>query len=396
MTLLEFLLLAVSLLVLLPVAVLFTEAFFAISDHRNSPAALGERHRLAVIVPAHNEASVIAVALQSIRSQLEGTDRMIVVADNCSDDTANVAINEGAEVIVRDDLTHRGKGYALNFGIRHLEADPVRVVIFIDADCRVAPDSISQLARLSALTLRPVQALNLMHAPRSAAILTRIGQFAWTVKNHVRPLGLHKLGFPCQLMGTGMAFPWSCIKSARLATEDIVEDLKLGIDLARAGTPPLFCPEAMVTSEFPSSREAIREQRMRWEHGHIGVILGEAPRLIWDAFRLKDLNLLAFALDLSVPPLALLTLVTCLVWSASAFFYVFSKAQFPLVIATSAVALLAASVLFSWTRYGRKIVSLGDLLVAVPYAIWKIPLYAKFIMARQKNWIRSKRGDDPY
>jgi cellulose synthase/poly-beta-1,6-N-acetylglucosamine synthase-like glycosyltransferase len=306
-----------------------------------------------------------------------------------------VAIKEGAEVIVRNDLRHRGKGYALDFGIRHLEADPAGVVIFIDADCCVAPDSIDQLVRMSALTMRPVQALYLMHAPRAAGILTRISQFAWTVKNHVRPLGLYKLGLPCQLMGTGMAFPWSCIESARLATDHIVEDLKLGIDLARAGTPPLFCPEALVTSKFPTSREGMREQRTRWEHGHIGVILGEVPRLILDAFRSKDIKLLAFTLDLSVPPLALLALVTCVVWSASAFLYFFTKAQLPLAIATSAVALLAASVLLSWARYGRNIVSLGDLLLAAPYAIWKIPLYARFMIARQKSWVRSVRDDDP-
>jgi len=395
MSLLDFFLLAVTLLVLLPVAVLFTEVLFAISNRSNPPAARGERLRLAVIMPAHNEASVIAAALQSVRPQLEWTDRMLVVADNCSDETANIAIKEGAEVIVRNDLTHRGKGYALDFGVRHLRTDPTSVVIFLDADCRVAPDSISQLARKAAQMMRPVQALYLMRAPRSAEVLTRIGQFAWTVKNHVRPLGLHKLGLPCQLMGTGMAFPWSCIESAELATDHIVEDLKLGIDLARAGTPPLFVPEALVTSDFPASREGMREQRTRWEHGHIGTILGEVPSLILDAFRSKDIKLLAFALDLSVPPLALLSLVTCVVWSASAFLYVFAKVQLPLVIATSAAALLAVSVLLSWARYGRNIVSLGDLLLAAPYAIWKIPLYARFLVARQKRWVRSKRDEDP-
>jgi len=161
------------------------------------------------------------------------------------------------------------------------------------------------------------------------------------------------------------------------------------------GTPPLFVPEALVTSDFPASREGMREQRTRWEHGHIGTILGEVPSLILDAFRSKDIKLLAFALDLSVPPLALLSLVTCVVWSASAFLYVFAKVQLPLVIATSAAALLAVSVLLSWARYGRNIVSLGDLLLAAPYAIWKIPLYARFLVARQKRWVRSKRDEDP-
>ncbi len=392
---LGFLIGTVALLLLLPATVLFAEVLFSFIPFDAPRREEGERGRIAVLVPAHNEASIIATTLRSVRPQLARSDRLVVVADNCSDDTELVATAEGAEVIVRKDLARRGKGYALDYGVRHLEGVPPQIVIVIDADCLVAPGTIDTLARFSARTSRPTQALYLMHAPEDSGGLTvRIAEFAFLVKNKVRPLGLRQLGLPCQLMGTGMAFPWTCINSAALATGHIVEDLKLGIDLARAGTPPMFCAEALVTSQFAASSEGNQSQRTRWEHGHLGVIVSDAPRLFLEGVFTLDLKLLALALDLCVPPLALLALMTVVVWFTSASLFFVTKQQTPLTIASTSIVLLAASVLLSWGRYGRHILTLGDLVYAVFYAIMKVPLYAKFLVARQLDWVRSKRDHD--
>lgn len=264
MTWVKLLLETIAFLLLVPISVVFVEILLAATHFGRLAPQGGERRRLVVLIPAHNEASVIADTLRSIAPQLSSFDRLIVVADNCADGTAAVASGEGAEVIVRSDLTRAGKGYALDFGVRHLEHDPPDVVVVIDADCQVAPGSIDKLARLCAKTGRPVQSLNLMRAGKGADFKMRIAEFAWIVKNQARPEGLLRLGLPCQLMGTGMAFPWLCIRTAKLATGHIVEDLQLGIDLARAGTPPLFCPDALVVSEFPTSSDGVQGQRTRW------------------------------------------------------------------------------------------------------------------------------------
>jgi cellulose synthase/poly-beta-1,6-N-acetylglucosamine synthase-like glycosyltransferase len=382
-----------TLLLLIPVTVLFLEVLLAVTHREVLPAEEeGERRPLVVVMPAHDEASIIATTLGSIVPQLTEIDRLLVVADNCSDDTAAIARSEGAEVIVRSDPVLRGKGYALDFAISHLKLVRPDIVIIIDADCQVAKGSIDRLARLCMRTARPVQALYLMHAPDSARIKTRVAEFAWAVRNHVRPAGLHRLGLPCQLMGTGMAFPWSSIDTASLASGHLVEDRKLGIDLARAGTPPLFCPEALVTSQFPTSNVGIESQRTRWEHGSLGI-LGDVPRMFLDSLVRFDAHLMVLALDLCVPPLALLTLLVAAVWSADVVFYVAAKVHFPFLIACVAVTLLALSVLLSWIGYGRQIISLRELALTGLYALWKIPLYAKFLVARQFEWVRSKRDD---
>jgi len=221
----EILLGAAALLLLVPCVVLCIEVLAAIVRRAADVPAGTARPRVAILIPAHNEASIIAGTLSSIAPQLSQTDRLLVVADNCSDDTAAVASSLGAQVAIRTDATLRGKGYALDFGMQQLQSDPPEVVIIMDADCAAAAGCIDRLARVCGRTARPVQALYLMHAPEGAGLKTQIAEFAWLVKNQVRPLGLLALGMPCQLMGTGMAFPWTCLRSVRLASGHIVEDL---------------------------------------------------------------------------------------------------------------------------------------------------------------------------
>ena len=396
---LEFLLCAAALALLIPVSVLCAEILLALAyDGTPTASEPGERLRLAVLVPAHDEASVIASTLRALIPQLTPNDTLLVVADNCSDETVAVASAQGAEVIVRSDPVRRGKGYALDHGVRHLESrlhGPPEIVVMVDADCQVRAGSIDRLARMCARTMRPIQAMYLMHAGEHSAIKMRIAEFAWTIKNKVRPVGLHHLGLPCQLMGTGMAFPWTCISAVNLASGHIVEDMQLGVDLALAGTAPLFCPGALVTSTFPSTEQGITSQRVRWEHGHLGVIASQTMRLL--ALAVRNLNgaLLVFALDLSVPPLALLVLILTVVWSASAALYVFVHIRAPIIISTSAFLLLALAISAAWRKYGRQLLSVSELARAGAYVLWKVPLYAKFMAQRQSEWVRSKRDEDP-
>src|SRR5205814_9716062 len=99
-----------ALLLLVPVLVLALQVVCAVAGHRRAEApASGVRPRLAVLVPAHNEAAGIAAALATMTAQLQPGDRLLVVADNCSDDTARVAAVAGAEVAERHDLQRRGK-----------------------------------------------------------------------------------------------------------------------------------------------------------------------------------------------------------------------------------------------------------------------------------------------
>ena len=133
-----------------------------------------------------------------------------------------------------------------------------------------------------------------------------LAEFSFLLRNWVRPLGLKNLHCPVQLMGTGMIFPWDVIRSAPLASGHLVEDLKLGLDLAAIGNAPHFFPPVKVTSDFPVTAKGSDTQRQRWVQGHLGMILTAVPRLLFEAIAHRNFDLLALTLDLLIPPLSLL------------------------------------------------------------------------------------------
>ncbi len=389
--LIDIILLVMSALLAVPALVLFAEVLFALLYRPGTSPAAGPRPKIAVLMPAHDEATGIRQSLQNLLPQLLPGDRLVVIADNCSDDTAEIAATAGAEVLQRQDPTRRGKGFALDFGVRHLEQNPPDVVAIIDADCFFSVGSIEILARACHASGRPIQGLYFNLSSQGAGTRTRIAQFAQLVKNKVRPTGLLALGLPCPLMGTGMAFPWACIRCAPLATGHIVEDVHLGMDLARNGVLPRFCPDVLLNSYFPQSDEGIRSQRTRWEHGHLGLILTEAPKLLLAGLLKFNVGTMALALDQMIPPLALFVMLAVLNIIVDGVFAVLGGRAAPFAVGSATLALVALSVLLSWIRYGQQIISLYDLASAPVYALRKVPIYIGFMLSRQLEWVRSKR-----
>ncbi|MFK3820086.1 glycosyltransferase family 2 protein [Pseudomonas sp. NPDC089407] len=383
-----------TVIVLVPVLVFLLQVLLACLPPRVQQPGSAARPRVAVLVPAHDESSIIKATLASITPQLLEGDRLLVVADNCSDDTAQLAREAGAEVVERHDTRLRGKGYALDFGVQHLAHQPPDVVIVVDADCQVGEGAIDILARRCRESARPVQSLYLMRAPAGAGLKVQVGEFAWRVKNLVRPRGWARLGLPCQLMGAGMAFGWHDLSLINLANGHLVEDVKLGLDLCQQGKPPLFCPEALVTSQFPLSQQGLNSQRTRWEHGHLGLMLGDGPKRALAAITQRNGALAAMTLDLVVSPLALLVLtllgLNLVTWLA----YLLFGLAAPAWLALAGLALLGLAVLLAWARFCRALIPFSVLLYAPFYAARKIPLYLSFLIRRQVEWVRSKRDDD--
>lgn len=409
MRLVEVLLLFFSVLVFVPCVLLLTQVFFAfLTDKKQNQFVdideslnhgVFELPSICVLMPAHNEAQGIAAVIRALVGQLDSRARLLVVADNCTDETANIAraagcSHQGVTVIERQNPLQRGKGHALDFGIRYLEQDPPEVVVIVDADCAVSPGSVELLARTCVATARPVQALDLMRAPLGADVKVQIAEFAWLVKNHVRPLGYKRLGMPCQLMGTGMALSWPQISRAQLNNGHIVEDMKLGIELTKAGSPPLFCTNALVTSYFPLTRDGLHSQRTRWEHGHLGVILTEVPNLLKQSISSANLPLLALALDLCVPPLALLALIIGTSLSVTGAFTFIGVAWAPFLITGLSAAMFGLAVFLAWFGFGRGIISMRQLSGVPLYVLAKIPMYFYFLLKRQMHWVRSKRDGE--
>jgi cellulose synthase/poly-beta-1,6-N-acetylglucosamine synthase-like glycosyltransferase len=380
----------------IPVATLFLEVIAAtcLSQRLSfEPPSGYRRPRVAILVPAHNESIGLRPTIENVKAQLCAGDRLLVVADNCTDDTSAVAAASGAEVIERDDQLKIGKGFALDWGIKYLLPDPPEIVIVVDADCCFSEGSIDRLVFLCAQEHRPTQALYLMTRPVDCPARFQIEELAWRVKNWIRPLGLRRLGLPCQLAGTGMAFPWEIIMLANLGTGAVVEDLKLGLELAMKGKPSLFCPTARVFSTFPVSQTGADSQRQRWEQGHLNMILEVAPRMIYQAVVTRDVALLALALDLSVPPLSLLCLAEIALLLISGFAVFAGLSALTLYMIGIVFVAFAFAIVLSWWKLGRDLLSVREVLMLPGHVLKKIGLY-HWIILRGRGptiWIRTDR-----
>ncbi|TWT87510.1 Poly-beta-1,6-N-acetyl-D-glucosamine synthase [Pseudobythopirellula maris] len=356
----------------------------------------GQRPRLGVLIPAHNEELVLRDTLRSLRPQLLAGDRCLVVADNCEDSTALIAEQEGAEVLVRNDSQRRGKGWALDAGRNAFRDSPPEVLIIVDADTRAEPGALDRLVRAAHATDRPVQATYLMPSATQGGA-DGVSAFAWTVRNLVRPLGLHRMGLPCLLNGSGMALPWRLADRAPLAGGHIGEEYKLAVDLALTGSPPVFCPEAVVLGTMPNEQKVAVAQRRRWSHSHLEILRTSAPRLLARFLTSMRIAPLTLALDLAVPPLILLLachLVAITLFAAMS--YITPAVVTPLAATVASLLLSGVSILAAWRRFGGSHLPSGqspsNLLLAAPrYVLLHAPHYLSYFGRRHTEWTKTPR-----
>jgi len=391
--LVDLILLLVALFLILPILVVSVECMMACWKRAEDKKyiSLIERPRIGVLIPAHNEEQVIASAISCVLNQLVDGDQLLVVADNCTDNTVGIASNSNVHVIERFDERYTGKGYALDAGVREFEKDPPEVLIIIDADCKMTEGSIESLAKKAMCLQRPTQAVYLIRSEaKSPSNYEIFGQFAWIVKNLVRSLGLNRLGLPCMLTGSGMAFPWPVIRDADLACGHIAEDLKLGLDMILDCKPPVLCLDAVVTSFFPAENYEQEYQRRRWEHGYLDIGFRYVPRLWFHGIRHFRFQLIAISFDLMVPPLALLCLLLLLGLAVTGTGFVFNY-KLPFFLLSAASVTFFLTLMLVRHKFAKEVISISQLLKFPLYVFMKLPLYWGFLFDRETEWRDARR-----
>ena len=338
-----------------------------------------------IVVPAHDEGPVIAETLRRLTQAVGDGMRILVVADNCSDSTAEEARAMGVQVVERDDPKLRGKGHALAFAVDRLAAAPPDILVVLDADCTIDGPSLLALVESAAASGSPSQAINLLRPDRDASPLVQLSTFAFMLKNLIRQRGLQRLAGRVHLTGTGMAMPFRLFRASAQVRSSIVEDLALGLELAEQGHAPQLIEDAFVWSGG-SSEQGTLIQRSRWEGGFLATASRYGPRTI-----LKG-SILA-GLDLLVPPLALFAALNLLVLAVAAVLTLASNAAWWLIVVHALLLALAGIAVFAaWLREGRRFVTLGVLARVPLYILWKLPMYLG--LARRGapgEWLRTGR-----
>ncbi|MEX0644966.1 MAG: glycosyltransferase family 2 protein [Parvularculaceae bacterium] len=388
----------VEVLLAIPAAILLLlAAFFALEvvgallPARRAPTAAPAS--IVVIIPAHNEAAVIGATLKDVKAQLRPADRLIVVADNCTDATAEISMRAGASCLIRNDPDNRGKGFALQFALDSLKEHPPAVVLFIDADCRLGEGAVAKIAGAAAASGRPAQGLYLMRADEDAPASRKVAEFAWLLLNHVRMAGLSTLFDVCRLTGAGAALPWEIAKDVDLASEEIVEDLALSATLISKNAAPIFVPEALVTSVFPYTEEGAARQHARWEFGSMRFAARRALPMLVEAIGDGDIRRAAAALDFAIPPLTLFAASVGLVFLLS-LLALAAGGDLPYRLAAAALGSLIAGVIVSWLIFGRKALPPSALAALFDYVVEKAKVYGKDGRASTQTWTRTERDGD--
>ncbi|MBB1344483.1 glycosyltransferase family 2 protein [Pseudoalteromonas sp. AS71] len=343
-----------------------------------------------IVIPAHNEEMIIKDTLVKLKSEVNSLSKVLVVADNCTDATAPIAEALGATVVIRNNNELLGKGYAIQAGVDYLQALSPEVVIVFDADCEFTSGSFNKLAKRCIDENSVIQSAYIMKSPEHADIKIKVAEFAWFVKNVIRPKGLALFNINCQLQGSGMAFPASVLEQVSFSSGSIVEDLELGLKLNAMNEAVIFDNSSLVISYFPTSAAGTDSQRTRWEHGHLSSI-SMLPKKFLQALLTFKIKSCFTILDAMLPPTVLWLFI---VFGSTFLCFVFMlfNVFMPFLLSVTSLITLLFSLSLVWFVAARHIIQTKDILLMYKYIFSKLTVYKTFITKRQKKWVKTDRS----
>jgi cellulose synthase/poly-beta-1,6-N-acetylglucosamine synthase-like glycosyltransferase len=339
---------------------------------------------LAVIIPAHNEEILIGSCIESLRVSIGGDPaRIIAVAHNCSDRTAERAAEAGAEVLTYNDALARGKGCALAHGFAYASSQGVDASLVVDADSTVSPNLIRAVRKALGNGAEAVQCRYEMDSS-SKRPSTRLTSLAFRGFNVVRPAGRDRLGLSAGILGNGFAVRQTVVANNSYKSLSVVEDLEFHIRLVLSGKKVHFLSDAKVSSALPSTKQGESTQRSRWEGGRANAARMWLVPLLKQLIRGR-LCALEPALDLASLPIgygAALLMVTMglpLTWI-----------RIYALIATLVIACHVLVAAWSGTDFA------GDMRVlarAPGYILWKLFMVPSLLRSSRAEsaWIRTER-----
>ena len=340
-----------------------------------------------VLIPAHDEEETIAHCVGTFAQQTYPRERfqVVVVADNCSDDTAAAAARAGAEVLVRDDPGARGKGQALRWGIDRLLARdaPPDAVVVVDADSTPDPELLTGLVARFDAGAEAVQGESLIVGDGSPAQELRAAAFL--LVNRARPTGRSMLGLSADLAGNGMLFgqrlltehPWSAYSST--------EDREYGLELRAAGVRPVFARGAIVRSPAAPHGRAAEAQQLRWEGGKLHLARTKIPKLLAGGH-------VDAAIELAIPPLGYLAGAAGALTAAGAALAWLDGLD-PWAVAPAALALgaIPVYVLVGLAAAKAPRSSYAALAHAPGFVVRKVFRAHRLLRFRPDSWVRTER-----
>ena len=239
---------------------------------KDKPYLTNKKHKFMAIIPAHNEERVVSNLIESLKNQTYDKDLydIYVIADNCTDNTANVARRAGAIVLERFDPAHKTKGYALQWLLKQkIEENADYDAFFVfDADNIVDKDFILNMNKKLCQGEDVVQGYRDIKNPTDNWITAGYALFYWTM-HRLYHLARYNVGLSTLLNGTGFMVRFDVVKPDGWQTETLTEDIEFSLKRIIKGKKLGWATDAIVYDEQPTSFKQSWSQRSRWTVGHM-------------------------------------------------------------------------------------------------------------------------------
>jgi 1,2-diacylglycerol 3-beta-glucosyltransferase len=375
-------------------------------------------NRFIILIPAHNEEKLIAKTIQNLL-MLDYPSALFsihVVADNCTDQTAEIAADLGVNVYVRTDSVHKGKGYALQWLIEMLWSKEIHheAAVILDADSFLSANFLVVMdARLNQGE-RAIQAYYSVSEPGNS-ITGSLRYAALALVHFLRPQGRMVLGGSTGLKGNGMVFRADLLKEM-VWSASITEDIDQHMALIFRGERVMFTPDALVWGEMPDTLASSESQIDRWESGRLQMarkyIIPLLKRSLAE-YRKKNFPsafiLFDAAIEHMIPPFSVLVGLSIVFFVADLSFLVgYTVWTHGILFSTDlqTVLILVNFLLGVWLVIGQFIylytglimvkaprIVYKNLLFAPFFVVWKIWHYIRVLLGgTQSGWVRTTRN----
>lgn len=346
-----------------------------------------------LLVPAHNEELLLGKLLRSIHVQDYPKDMydVLVIADNCTDQTAKIAMHENVKTVERKDSRYVGKGFAINYGLESVKNESYDAVLIIDADSIVDAGTLKELDRAIQEGARIMQCYNGLANPDDSWF-TRLMDVSRTLGNEVLGSAKEKIGLSSHLMGNGMCFVRDVIESYGWNAFTVGEDWEYYAKVVMKGERIAFVKTARVYHKESVDLEQATSQRLRWSSGRFAVAANHGIRLLYDGLKNSSLMRLDAAMPLLLPnpslgiSLTILMFVVALAVPLSDY-RGFFLAWFGLLIVLQ-LAFFIVGVIYVKDRKKKMMA----ILFAPVFLIWKSGLDLLSVAGiGRKYWVRTER-----
>ena len=239
---------------------------------KDKPLVEDKEHRFMAIIPAHNEEKVIANLVESLKNQNYNKELydIYVIADNCTDKTAQIAKKSGAIVYERFDEEHKTKGYALQWFLQQkIEEDaPYDAFCIFDADNIVDVNFLKAMNKKLCQGEDVVQGYRDIKNPSDSWVTAGYAIFYWTM-NRFYHLARYNIGLSPLINGTGFMVRFDVVKPEGWNTKTLTEDIEFSLKRIIQGKKLGWATDAIVFDEQPVGFKQSWSQRSRWTIGHI-------------------------------------------------------------------------------------------------------------------------------